>query len=383
MKDALPYYKKHQGQLATHAQHPITDENDLSTAYTPGVAQPCKLIQQTPQAVHTHTLKGRTVAIITDGSAVLGLGNLKAHASIPVMEGKAVLLKEFAGIDAFPIALNTQDENEIIQTIRHIEPVFGAINLEDINAPKCFHIEQELKKHLNIPIFHDDQHGTAIVVLAALTNALKLTNRTPQDTRVVISGAGAAGVAITKILTEAGVQDIVACDRKGAIHSKRELPEHKQLLATYNKKQRQGSLQEVLREADVFIGVSAPGILNQEDIKAMNDQAIVFALANPDPEIEPEDAHAAGASIVATGRSDHPNQINNVLAFPGIFKGALHAQATDINEEMKQAAAQALATHVQTPTANQLLPNALDKTVVDNVAQAVAQAAKRTGVIRK
>ena len=383
MKETLDYYKKNHGQLATHAIHKITNKEQLATAYTPGVAKPCQHITKNPQAVHTHTLKARTVAIITDGSAVLGLGNIGAHASIPVMEGKAVLLNEFANIDAFPIALNTQDTKELIKTIQHLEPVFAAINLEDINAPKCFEIEEELKKTLDIPVFHDDQHGTAIVTLAALQNALKLVNKQLKQTRIVISGAGAAGTAIAKILAGAGAQDITVCDRQGAIHKQRELNEHKQELAQLNTKNRSGNLQEAIQEADVFIGVSAPNILQATDVQNMADEAIVFALANPEPEIHPEEAHKGGAAIIATGRSDYPNQINNVLAFPGIFKGALQAKATDINEEMKQAAAQALANHVEKPTREELLPSAFDKTVVQAVADAVAQAAKNTGVTRK
>ena len=383
MTDVLNYYKKHQGQLATHTKQPIKNKQDLSVAYTPGVAEPCKHITKNPSAVHTHTLKARTVAIITDGSAVLGLGNIGAHASIPVMEGKAVLLKEFADIDAFPLALNTQQPQEIIKTIQHLEPVFAAINLEDIKAPECFIIEEELKKTLPIPVFHDDQHGTAIVALAALQNASKVVNKQLKQLRVVISGAGAAGTAIAKILSEAGVDDLTVCDRQGSIHDKRDdLNKHKTTLATYNQQNRAGTLQEVLREADVFIGVSAPNVIDEADIQTMAQDAIIFALANPEPEIHPQKALQAGAAVVATGRSDFPNQINNVLAFPGVFKGAIQAQATDINEEMKQAAAQALAQHVKQPTKNHILPDALDKTVVEIVAQAVAQAAKETGVTR-
>ncbi len=381
--NTLEYYKKHQGQLETKAKHPIKTQQDLATAYSPGVAEPCKHITKHPEAVHTHTLKARTVAIITDASAVLGLGNLSPYASIPVMEGKAVLLKEFANLDAFPIALNTKETNKIIETTTHIEPVFAAINLEDIQAPKCFEIEQQLDKQLNIPVFHDDQHGTAIVVQAALHNALNLTNKQLQTSKIVINGAGAAGVAITKLLHQAGARNLVVCDRQGSIHNKRKnLPKHKQELAQLNTNNHTGTLHEVLNQADVFIGVSAPNLLEAKHIQTMNQEPIIFALANPEPEITPKEAKKGGASITATGRSNDNNQINNVLAFPGIFKGAIAAQATTINNEMKQAAAHALANHT-TPTKEQLLPQALDKTLAQTIANAVEQAAKKTNVTRK
>lgn len=345
-EEALHMHKVHQGKLETVSKVKVENAKDLSLAYSPGVAEPCKEIYDDKSKVYEYTMKGNMVAVVTDGTAVLGLGNIGPEASLPVMEGKAVLFKSFAGVDAFPIALNTNDVDKIVETVKLMEPTFGGVNLEDIAAPNCFIIEERLKKETNIPIFHDDQHGTAIVTVAGLVNALKLVGKKMSDIKVVANGAGAAGIAIIKLLYRYGVRDIIMCDRKGAIYDGRPTGMNpvKDEVAKYTNKNRiEGSLADVVQGADVFIGVSAEGALTEEMVRTMNDDAIIFAMANPVPEIMPELAKAAGAAVVGTGRSDFPNQVNNVLAFPGIFRGALDVHATQINEEMKMAAVQAIA----------------------------------------
>ena len=374
------------GKLEVKSKVPIRNRDDLSMAYTPGVARICMAIHDKPRDVHNLTIKQNTVAIISDGTAVLGLGDIGPHAAIPVMEGKAMLLKDFAGVDGFPICLATKDTEEIIRTIKYLEPVFGAVNLEDISAPRCFEIEKRLKQEINIPVFHDDQHGTAVVVLAAMINALKLIKKSPENLKVVVNGIGAAGSACTQILLNFGVKNIIGCDRKGAIHLERDdLDETKREYANItNPHQETGSLQDVIKNADVFIGVSAPDVLTVNDLKAMNKDPIIFALANPIPEIMPEVARPHVA-IMATGRSDYPNQINNVLAFPGIFRGALDCLATDINEEMKLAAAHAIANSIpqEALSVDYIVPSVFDSHVVHAVAEAVRAAAIATGVIKK
>ena len=372
------------GKIATRPLAPVGDYEDLSMAYTPGVARVCLAIEAEPVKARTYTIKRNTVGIVTDGTAVLGLGDIGPLAALPVMEGKALLFKEFAGIDAFPICLDTKDPDEIVETVQRIAPVFGGINLEDIAAPGAFDVEERLKASLDIPVFHDDQHGTAVVTLAALENALKITGKTMGDLRVVISGIGAAGVAIGKILINAGVGHIVGADRRGAIYVGREgLNFAKQWFAEHtNQEGRQGELRDIIRGSDVFIGVSAPGVLTREDVESMADEPIVFAMANPDPEITPEEAGDAVA-IMATGRSDFPNQINNVLAFPGIFRGAFDVAATDITEGMKLAAANALAAVIPEDelTPDYIIPSVFNKDVVGPVADAVGAAAIAEGVV--
>ena len=374
------------GKIEVTSKVPLVTRDDLSMAYTPGVARVCTAIEENPAEVHKYTIKRNTVAIVTDGTAVLGLGNIGPHASLPVMEGKAMLFKEFAGIDAFPICLNVQSAEELIETVQRLEPVFGGINLEDIAAPRCFEVEDKLRASLDIPVFHDDQHGTAVVVLAALRNALKIVDKKMDDLKVVIAGVGAAGVAITKILQAAGVPNVIGIDRKGAIYSGRgELDPSKQWFAEHtNPEMRQGALHEVMPGADVFVGVSGPGLLVRDDLRVMHDDAIVFALANPTPEILPEEADGL-AAVIATGRSDYPNQINNVLCFPGIFRGALDAGATTITENMKLAAADAIARTVSDAelSPNYIVPSVFNKKVVELVAADVAQAARADGVIRR
>jgi malate dehydrogenase (oxaloacetate-decarboxylating) len=373
------------GKLAIDGRSPLADRDDLAMAYTPGVARVCTAIAATPPLVHRYTMKANTVAVVTDGTAVLGLGNIGPEAALPVMEGKAVLFKSFAGVDAVPVCLRVSSPDELIETVQRMEPMFGGINLEDIAAPHCFEIERRLIETLDIPVFHDDQHGTAVVVLAALRNALKLSNKRMEDIRVVLSGAGAAGVAITKILMNAGVNDIVATDRKGAIHRGREgLDPSKQWLADHaNQQGRSGTLADLLAGADVFVGVSAPGLLHREDLETMADGPIVFALSNPVPEILPEEAEGV-AAVMATGRSDYPNQINNVLCFPGIFRGALDAGATRITEGMKLAAAEAIADAVPSSQLgpDEVVPSVFEPGVADSVATAVAAAALAEGVTR-
>jgi malate dehydrogenase (oxaloacetate-decarboxylating) len=373
------------GKIEVLSLSPVGDRDDLSMAYTPGVARVCNAIAADPAKAHELTIKKNTVAIVSDGTAVLGLGDIGPEAAMPVMEGKALLFKEFAGVDGFPICLNVSSAQEIIDTVVRIAPTFGGINLEDIAAPMCFEVEEKLKELLDIPVFHDDQHGTAVVVLAALENALKIVDKKMADLNVVIAGVGAAGVAISKILLEAGVPQVVGVDRKGAIWEGREdLNPAKQWFAeNTNRDKRTGSLAQVLPGADVFVGVSGPGLLTADDVRTMGTDPIVFALANPDPEIRPEEVEGI-AAVIATGRSDFPNQINNVLCFPGIFRGALDAGATTITEGMKLAAAGAIALGVPEDElrADFIVPSVFDKSVATLVAHAVADAARREGVIR-
>lgn len=372
-KLSLDMHEKLKGKIEVTSKVPVATREDLSTAYTPGVAAPCREIAKDKKLAYKYTIKANTIAVVSDGSAVLGLGNIGPEAALPVMEGKAVLFKEFAGVDAFPIVLDTQDTEEIIKTVKIIAPGFGGINLEDISAPRCFEIENRLKEELDIPVMHDDQHGTAVVVLAALINAVKVVEKELSDCRIVMIGAGAAGVAIAKLLTTRGIKDIVTIDSKGIVSKNRDnLNESKKELAALTKES-YASKEEAFSGADVFIGVSQPGTVSKELIEMM-EQPIIFALANPTPEIMPEDAMNAGAKIVATGRSDFPNQINNVLAFPGIFRGALDSHAKDITEEMKVAAAEAIASMVENPSADMIIPSALDKEVAKAVAKAVESA---------
>ena len=382
---ALKMHEEWHGKIETTAKSHVHSREDLSIAYTPGVAEPCKAIANNKEAAYTYTIKSNTVAVVSDGSAVLGLGNIGAHAAMPVMEGKAVLFKEFGGVNAFPICLDTQDTEEIIRTVVNIAPAFGGINLEDISAPRCFEIERKLKEKCDIPIFHDDQHGTAVITLAGLTNALKVVGKKKEDVKIVTSGAGAAAIAITKLLLSAGFKDITMCDRSGAIYAGRQgLNWIKEEMAQVtNLGRKDGSLADMLVGADVFIGVSAPGTVTTEMVRTMNKDAIIFACANPTPEIFPDDAKAGGARVVSTGRSDYPNQINNVLAFPGIFRGAFDVRASDINEEMKMAAAEALAGLVGDELSEDyIIPAAFDPRVGPAVAKAVAEAARKSGVAR-
>lgn len=374
-EDSLALHKEHHGKLEIKSKVPLNDRADLTLAYTPGVGQVCLEISNDRGMAREYTIKRNTVAIVSDGSAILGLGNLGALAAIPVMEGKAILFKEFADVDAFPICLDTQDTEEIIKAVKQIAPVFGGINLEDISAPRCFEIEERLREELDIPVFHDDQHGTAVVVLAGLINALKVKGTEPSAARVVINGAGAAGIAITKLLLTYGFKDIALCDTKGAIVKGRaDLNASKQEIAELtNKAGISGDLGAVLKGADVFIGVSKGNIVTFEMIKSMAPNPIVFAMANPVPEIMPELAHNAGALVVATGRSDFPNQVNNVLVFPGIFRGALDNHVRQITDQMMISAAEALAGVIQNPTAEKILPDPLDKSVATVVASAIRE----------
>lgn len=366
---------------------PVTDRDILSALYTPGVAEPCRKIHANKHDAYKYTIKGRTVAIVTDGTAVLGLGDIGPEAALPVMEGKALLFKEFGGIDAFPICLNTKDTEEIIKTIKYLAPAFGGINLEDISAPRCFEIERRLKEELDIPVFHDDQHGTAIVVAAALINALKVVNKKWDDVRIVISGAGSAGISICKLLLQFGPKDIVLVDIKGALAKGENWMNSSQaeMAEITNKDNQRGNLAEIMKDKDVFIGVSAPNIVTSEMISTMAKDAIVFAMANPTPEIMPEKAKEGGARVIATGRSDYPNQVNNLLAFPGIFKGALMVQATDITEEMKISAARAIAALIPDNelSSENIIPGVFDKRVADAVADEVARVAEELGIARK
>ncbi|WP_260285409.1 NAD(P)-dependent malic enzyme [Peribacillus aracenensis] len=386
-EEALHMHRLNQGKLETVSKVPVRNAVDLSLAYSPGVAEPCKDIYDKPDTVYDYTMKGNTVAVISDGTAVLGLGNIGPEAAMPVMEGKAVLFKSFAGVDAFPICLKTTDVDKIVETVKLLEPTFGGVNLEDIAAPNCFEIEERLKKEMNIPVFHDDQHGTAIVTVAGLVNALRLVNKSMSEIKVVANGAGAAGIAIIKLLYSYGVRDIIMCDTKGAIYEGRltGMNDTKEQVAKVTNRNRvSGPLETVIQNADVFIGVSAAGALTKEMVSSMNRDAIIFAMANPDPEIMPEEAKAAGAKVVGTGRSDFPNQVNNVLAFPGIFRGALDARATHINEKMKVAAVQAIAGLIQEHEINEdyVIPAPFDERVAPAVAAAVAKAAMETGVAR-
>ena len=372
---ALFLHKEWQGKLETCAKSPVKNREDLALAYTPGVAEPCKEIAKDPDLAYTYTMKANTVAVVSDGSAVLGLGNIGPLAAMPVMEGKCVLFKEFGDVNAVPICLDTQDTEEIIKAVTWLAPGFGGINLEDISAPRCFEIEQRLKETLSIPVFHDDQHGTAIVVLAGIINALKVTGKKKEDCRVVVNGAGSAGVAITKLLLTYGFPHVTMCDRLGIIG--RDYPDlnwmQKEMTKTTNLENKSGTLADAMKGADIFVGVSAPGIVTPEMVSAMNKDAILFAMANPVPEIMPDLAKAAGARIVGTGRSDFPNQINNVVAFPGIFKGALEGRATQITEEMKLAAAEAIAALVSPEELNEdfIMPEPFDPRVAQVVSQAV------------
>jgi len=372
---ALQLHKEWNGKLETVSKTPVKSREALSLAYTPGVAEPCKVIAKDPEAAYTYTMKANTVAVVSDGSAVLGLGNIGALAAMPVMEGKAVLFKEFGGVNAVPICLDTQDTEEIIKTVAAIAPAFGGINLEDISAPRCFEIERRLKEKLDIPVFHDDQHGTAIVVLAGIINALKVTNRKKEDCKIVINGAGSAGVAITKLLLTYGFPDITMCDITGILSKKSENLNwmQREMMEVTNLEGKTGTLADALKGADIFVGVSAPNIVTEEMVASMNKDAIIFAMANPVPEIMPDIAKKAGAKVVGTGRSDFPNQVNNVVAFPGIFKGALEGRAPQITEEMKLAAALALASLVPEEELNEnnILPEAFDPKAVEVVSNAV------------
>lgn len=371
-QDSVAMHREHGGKLAVASKVPVTSKAELSLAYTPGVAEVCRVIAKDKTQTKALTLKGNTVAVISDGSAILGLGNLGAEASLPVMEGKCVLFKEFGGVDAFPICLDTQDTEEIIKTIKYLAPVFGGINLEDISAPRCFEIEKRLQEELDIPVLHDDQHGTATVVLAGLINALKVRGTDKETAKVVINGAGAAGTAITKLLLQYGFKQIVICDSQGAIAMDRaELSEVKKELAELTGATVGGSLAEVVKDADIFIGVSAPAVLTEEMVKTMASQPIIFALSNPTPEIMPDLAKQAGALVVATGRSDFANQINNVLVFPGIFRGALDNQVKQITSTMLIKASENLAGLVSQPTAEEILPPLFDKRIAPAVATAI------------
>ena len=378
---ALELHEKWNGKLDTVSKVQVKTREDLALAYTPGVAEPCKVIAEDPEAAYRYTIKSNTVAVVSDGSAVLGLGNIGPLAAMPVMEGKAVLFKEFGGINAFPICLDTQDTEEIIETVVRIAPAFGGINLEDISAPRCFEIEERLKKLLNIPVFHDDQHGTAIVVLAGIINALKVTGKKKEDCRVVVNGAGSAGVAITKLLLNYGFPHITMCDKTGMLCKGMEGLNWMQekMVEVTNLEHKTGTLADALKGADIFVGVSAPGIVSQEMVASMNKDSILFAMANPVPEIMPDLAKAAGARVVGTGRADFPNQVNNVLIFPGIFRGALEGRATAITEEMKLAAANAIAALVDDSELSDenILPAAFDPRVADAVSKAVKEHIKK------
>lgn len=372
---ALELHEKWQGKLETVSKTPVKTREDLSLAYTPGVAEPCKVIAQDKDAAYTYTWKSNTIAVVSDGSAVLGLGNIGPHAAMPVMEGKAVLFKEFGGVNAVPICLDTQDTEEIIKAVTYLAPGFGGINLEDISAPRCFEIEERLKATLDIPVFHDDQHGTAIVVLAGTINALKIVGKKKEDCKVVMNGAGSAGVAIAKLLLSYGFTNIIMCNRGGIVSKERTdlNPVLQKMTETTNPNQETGTLADALKGADIFIGVSAPNTVTPDMVSSMNKDAIIFAMSNPIPEIMPDDAKAAGARVVGTGRSDFPNQINNVVAFPGIFRGALEGRAPQITEEMKLAAALAIADLVPESELSEdnIMPEAFNPKVAEAVAEAV------------
>ncbi len=385
-EESLKKHYEWNGKIEVVTRCKIENRDDLSLAYTPGVAQPCLEIQKDVDKSYELTRRSNLVAVITDGTAVLGLGDIGPEAGMPVMEGKCALFKAFGDVDAVPLCVKSKDVDEIVQTVQLISGSFGGVNLEDISAPRCFEIERRLKECCDIPIFHDDQHGTAVVVLAAMFNALKVVNKKIDEIRVVTSGAGAAGIAIIKLLIALGLKNVIMCDRQGAIYEGRENlnSEKIEMAKITNREKKAGTLEEVLKGADVFIGVSAPGCVTEEMVKSMAKDPIIFAMANPTPEIMPDIARAAGAAVVGTGRSDFPNQINNVLAFPGIFRGALDVRARDINDEMKIAAAKAIAAYVKDEelSADYIIPSALDKTVATAVAKAVAQAARKTGVAR-
>ncbi|MCD8009320.1 MAG: NAD-dependent malic enzyme [Lachnospiraceae bacterium] len=381
---ALKMHEEHRGKIEVISKVRVRTRDDLSTAYTPGVAQPCREIRDHKEDVYKYTAKGNLVAVVSDGTAVLGLGDIGPDAAIPVMEGKAILFKEFAGIDAFPICLDTKDVDEIVETVKRIAPVFGGINLEDISAPRCFEIEKRLRQELDIPVFHDDQHGTAIIVSAGLMNALRFTGREMKTAKIVINGAGSAGISIARLLLEIGFKDIVLVDLKGALAVGEEWmnPVQAEMAAKTNPQQLRGPLAEIMKGRDIFVGVSAPGIVTAEMVRSMAPNPIVFAMANPIPEIMPEEAQKGGVGVMATGRSDYPNQINNVLVFPGLFKGALQAKATDITEEMKIAAAYAIAGIIpdEELRADYIIPGAFDKRVAEAVAEAVRNKAIEQGI---
>ncbi len=386
-QESLELHRKSCGKLEVISKLPVETMRDLSLVYTPGVAEPCREIERNPESIYEVTSKANMVAVVSDGSAVLGLGNIGADASLPVMEGKSVLFKRFAGIDAFPICIKSQDVDEIVNVTAQITSSFGGINLEDIAAPRCFEVERKLKEISDIPVFHDDQHGTAVIVLAGLWNALKLVNKKIEDCKIVMSGAGAAGTAICRFLLSAGAKNVILLDRAGAIYEGRK--DHmnwakEEISKDTNPHKEQGPLGSVIKDADVFLGISAPGVLTKEMVSTMAKDAIVFAMANPTPEIFPDEAREAGAAVIATGRSDFPNQINNCLGFPGIFRGALDVRASEINEEMKLAASRALASLISDDElcAERIIPEALDDRVVPAVAKGVAEAAIKTGVAR-
>lgn len=387
-EEALHIHRINQGKLESTSKVPVRNTKDLSLAYSPGVAEPCKEIYDDKSKVYEYTMKGNTVAIVTNGTAVLGLGNIGAEAALPVMEGKAVLFKSFAGVDGIPICLDTSDVEQIIETVKILQPNYGGVNLEDIAGPNCFIIEERLKKETSIPIFHDDQHGTAIVTLAGLVNALKLVDKKIPEVKVLVNGAGAAGIAIIKLLNRFGAKDVILCDSKGAIYEGR--PEgmsdvKEEVAKKTNHKQVKGKLEEVIDGVDIFIGVSVEGVLTKDMVERMNDDPVIFAMANPNPEIMPDDAKDAGAKVIGTGRSDFPNQVNNVLAFPGIFRGALDSESTHINEEMKKAAVLAIAELIREDELNDdyVIPAPFDPRVAPAVAAAVAKSAMETGVARK
>jgi len=385
-EEALELHKKNKGKIEVISKTQIKDMHDLAIVYTPGVAEPCRKINEDVSRVYEYTTKGNMVAVVTDGTAVLGLGDIGPKAGLPVMEGKAVLFKHFAGIDAFPICIDSKDPDEIVRTVELIAPSFGGINLEDISAPRCFEIEERLKKSLDIPVMHDDQHGTAVVVFSGVINALKVVGKKIEDIKIVMSGAGAAGTAIANFLINAGAQDIICCDIDGIVYKgrKENSPALEKLAEKTNKGLMEGTLSEAMRGRDLFIGVSAPGIVTKEMVKSMASDPIVFAMANPVSEIMPDEAKAAGARIVATGRSDFPNQVNNCLGFPGIFKGTLKVRASEINEKMKLAASYALASLIPEEELNEnnIIPNAFDPRVVEVESEAVAKAAIESGVAR-
>jgi malate dehydrogenase (oxaloacetate-decarboxylating) len=384
--ESVKFHEKVKGKIEVVSRVEVSTSMDMSLAYTPGVAQPCLEIQKDPDKAYIYTRKWNTIAVVSDGTAVLGLGDIGPLASLPVMEGKSVLFKSFGDVDAFPIILNTKDVDEIVETVTRIAPSFGGINLEDISAPRCFEIERRLKESCDIPVFHDDQHGTAVVTLAGLLNALKLVGKKLPEIKVVVNGAGAAGNSVTKLLLSSGVKNIIMCDRTGALYNGMERgdAEKKDIARLTNPEKLQGTLQDVIKGADVFVGVSAPGVLTGEMISTMNKDSIVFAMANPTPEILPDEAKNAGVRIIGTGRSDYPNQVNNVLAFPGIFRGALDARAKDINEDMKVAAAYAIAGSIADDELSEdyIIPKAFNRDVQKKVAEAVKEAAIKSGVAR-
>ena len=386
-KEALKVHKKYQGKIEITSKIKLKNTDDLSIAYTPGVAAPCREIYAHPEKIYDYTAKGNFVAVVTDGSAVLGLGNIGAEAALPVMEGKAILFKELAGVDAFPICLATQDVEEIVQVVKLISPAFGGINLEDISAPRCFLIEKKLKETLEIPVFHDDQHGTAVVTLAAIINALRLVGKKLSAIKIVVNGAGSAGIAVSKLLIDSGAKDVILTDTKGAVFKGRSYNMNsakEEIAACTNPQERQGDLAEIMKGADVFIGLSIAGALTPKMVKSMVVDGIIFAMANPMPEIEPALAKAQGARIVGTGRSDYPNQVNNCLGFPGIFKGALQARASDINEAMKIAAARAIAGVIDDKELKEdyIIPSPFNSQVVKDVSTAVAKAAIASGAAK-